>query len=209
MNITILSQDTINLVTKYCLGEIEGFHDPILNNLILSYLDDSNSSTLREAVTSNICGYKWSSDKLGYDALNESTDRHVEIKPKRYSSGLFNGGGNFTDLTPERFSRIKKDNPAMICSFFVYGRLGYIFEFDFADIADAIWENVYTKCVVDRNQYARSSTFNYAHWINSPNLKKHYINLPLLTSKKCLNKKFFTQLDLKYGNHRSVFEFAA
>jgi hypothetical protein len=197
MTIVKLNQSSINLATDFCTGKIKEFSDPVLANFILSYLDDSNSSTLREAVTANICKYKWLNEKLGYDAVDEVTQEYKEIKPKRYTKGRFDGSGNFSDLTPERILKFKETEKetGMISSFFIHGRLGYVIEFGLSDILDHIASQVHKKCIVEKNRYARSSRYTFKNWINSPKIKIHYIDLPLLKEKNCIHKEFIGLLE--------------
>jgi len=202
MTIMKLNHDTINFATDYCTGKITYIDNPLLANIIDAYIDDANSSTLREAITANVCGYKWISEKLGFDAVDESTEEFKEIKPKRHSKGKFDGGGNFSDLTPKRIDQFKETESGMISSYFVDRRLGYVIEFSLFDIIDHIESQVYKKCVVDGNRYARSTGYNFRHWINSNKLKIHYLNLDLLKEKKCLNKEFEKLLEQKVNDRK-------
>ncbi|MDR0723598.1 MAG: hypothetical protein LBF23_00210 [Endomicrobium sp.] len=44
---------------------------------------------------------------------------------------MLNAGGNFSDYTWDRFDKNFKDNPNLLISGFVDGRLAYILEFPF------------------------------------------------------------------------------
>ena len=44
-----LNQNNIKKITRYVIGEINELGDELYTNLALSYLNDKNSSTLRDA----------------------------------------------------------------------------------------------------------------------------------------------------------------
>lgn len=210
MYIMKISQKNIEKITDYCTGKITNLGDEDFTNLVLAYLDDSNSSTIREAVTANVCKYKWISEKLGWDAVDEATNEFKEIKPKRHSKDKkFNGGGNFSDLTPERIKKyqdsLQDSQYGMISSFFINGRLCYVAEFKLSDILPHLAEKVHKKCVKEGNRYARSVEYNYKHYIHSPNLKIHYIDFDLINEKKCFNEEFLEILEQK-TNDRKLLE---
>jgi len=206
--ITKLSQEVIKYATEYCLGKIkdEDIKDPMFANLMFAYLDDANSSTLREAITANMCGYTWLSEKLGADAIDDETKELKEIKPKRHTKGRFRGAGNFSDLTPERIAQYKKESYGIISSFFIGKKIGYVIEFKMSDIIDCLEKQVIKKCIVEKNKYARSVSFDYKDWIDSPHIKLHYIDLPLLRNANCMAKEFQYKLELKFNNDPGIFE---
>lgn len=108
----------------------------MLAELIEMYMTDKNSSTLREIVTVRVAGYKHSEEKLGYNGFKEEQGRKkmCEVKPVNVNEGerkKLNGGGNFTDYRWSRFERDSEENPNMLVSGFVSGKLIYILEFPF------------------------------------------------------------------------------
>ncbi len=120
-----------------------------LIDLLTIYINDKNSSTLREYITVTCAGYNHNSSKIGYNGYKLSLPNvpiHCEAKPKNICSQDFidyenkirnsrpsklNGGGNFTDYTWGRFYRDKESNPNMLISGFVDGKLIFILEFPF------------------------------------------------------------------------------
>jgi hypothetical protein len=198
---TILTQNTINYVTDFVTGKIKLDNDTIKNNLILSYLSDKNSSTLREAITANICGYKWSSEKLGYDAFDESRQLPVEIKPKLKTKSGFNGNGNFSDLTPEKVNEMLQNNLIMVSSLFHNSQLIHVIEFPFLVIHPVIEKQVFEKCVINKQKQARSANFSSKDYHDS-DIKIHYLNAEL--SK--INNSTFLHKRLLYGNTSKLFE---
>jgi hypothetical protein len=195
---TYLTEEIIEIGYKICTGEAETFGNHYADKLFFAYLNDVNSSTTREALTAYGCNYKWLNGKLGFDAIDESTGEEKEIKPKLYTKIKSSGSGNFSDLTPKRIEKFKNKDFGMINSFFVNNRLAYILEFKFSDILPTIENQVNEKCIIGKNTYARSSQYNYVHYVNSPNLKFHKIDWDLITSTSCINKKFFNALQISY-----------
>ena len=100
-----LNQNNIKKITRYVIGEITELGDELYTNLALSYLNDKNSSTLREAITADVCGYEWISEKLGYDAIDTSNNKFKEIKPKS-NWVKYSGNGNFSDLNRKRLIKM-------------------------------------------------------------------------------------------------------
>jgi hypothetical protein len=113
------------------------------------YINDRNSSTIREFLTVTIAGYSHSNTKIGFNGYrHNSVGKAIfcEAKPKNfntkdyedYKNGLrkgspskLNGGGNFTDYTHNRLVKDIAENPNMLISGFVDGQLMFIFEFPF------------------------------------------------------------------------------
>jgi hypothetical protein len=109
----------------------------IFNDLLTTYINDKNSSTLREYITASICSYSHSEAKIGYNGYRQTTisgeikNIFCEVKPKninsreieKYKKGeraskpsLLNAGGNFTDYTWSRFDKDLTNNPNMLIS---------------------------------------------------------------------------------------------
>ena len=119
----------------------------MLSDLITLYINDKNSSTLREFITVTVSGYTHSARKIGYDGYTQtSIDKplYCEAKPKNFDSAQIEnykkglrksspeklcGSGNFTDYTWKRFDEDTRANLHMLVAGFVDGRLIYILEF--------------------------------------------------------------------------------
>ena len=100
----------------------------IFNDLLTTYINDKNSSTIREFITTIISGYTHHETKIGYNGYRQKTisgiNEYCEVKPKnvdrldleKYKNGekksiqKLNAGGNFTDYTWERFDKDLKSN---------------------------------------------------------------------------------------------------
>ena len=153
----------------------------ILTDLITMYINDKNSSTLREFLTVSIAGYNHTEGKIGYNGYKHTNyDKPImcEAKPKNVSSDggrKLNGGGNFTDYTHERLERDLNQNLQMLVSGFVDGRLIYIIEFPFK------CKSFVSKLKKQLNkrfpngdksgEYLRSASFSYRDYIGCKDLK--------------------------------------
>ena len=148
-----MNEDLLQLIKDYTtkedaeicvnlLGKSKNNLVGILLDLLTTYYNDVNSSTMRELVVAVLAGYEPSSEKLGYNGFRHNTltgaIEHCEIKPKNYRTdstaknpGKLNGGGNFSDYTWKRFQKHQEEKLNMLVAGFVDGRLIYIFEFSF------------------------------------------------------------------------------
>jgi hypothetical protein len=140
--IKIYSTGTHKELSNCLIGKSKDTLIAILVDLLTMYINDKNSSTIREFITVTLAGYKHKEGKIGYNGFKQDTfipgkTIMCEAKPKNVDTNLkslrkLNGGGNFTDYT---FGRLKRDrieeNPNMLISGFIDGKLIYILEFPF------------------------------------------------------------------------------
>lgn len=161
----------------------------LLNSLITQYMNDKNSSTLREFVTVSLAGYKQKETKIGYNGYKQSTEVGgkpiaCEAKPRNIDTEgnkkiktprKHDGGGNFTDYTLGRLRKDKKENPNMLASGFVDGQLMFILEFPFScpHFTKNLKEQLKRRFPSgDRpNQYLRSARFTFKNYKDCKNLK--------------------------------------
>jgi len=169
---------------RYLSGMTKNNLIEVLVSLITMYINDKNSSTLREFITVTVAGYQHTEGKIGYDGYKQSVHGEslmCEAKPKNVISGWkwkLNGGGNFTDYTHERLERDIKENLHMLVSGFVDGKLIYILEFPFK--CNSFVSKL--KKQLDRRfpdgdipgQFLRSANFNYKDYIGCKDLKVVY-----------------------------------
>ncbi len=171
----------------------------IFNDLLTTYINDKNSSTIREFITTTISGYMHHESKIGYNGYRQSTISSIdceycEVKPKnidrldleKYKNGekksiqRLNAGGNFTDYTWERFNKDLESNLNMLISGFIDGKLIYIFEFpfknkDFVKKLKSQLEKAFPNKVRKSGTFLRSANFDFKDFIFSNNFKINFI----------------------------------
>lgn len=178
-------------LNNYLIGKSKDTIIGMLTDLLTMYINDKNSSTIREYLTVTMAGYKHKEGKIGYngfkqDAFISGGTITCEAKPKNVDTNSrplrkLNGGGNFTDYT---FARLAKDKKAknlnMLVSGFVDGKLICIIEFPFKYSA-------FTKNLGGQlrhrfkdgkdmtGQFLRSAHFDYKHFTNCPKIRVAYL----------------------------------
>jgi hypothetical protein len=187
----------------------------LFNDLITIYINDRNSSLLREYITVSLAGYTPTNTKIGYNGFKQSTQIggkvSCEAKPqnlntednnKRKNPRRLNGGGNFTDYTYKRLKKDKKENPNMLISGFVDGELIYILEFPFnySPFVEKLKIQLKRRFPNgDRpGEFLRSANFTFEDYKNCKKLKIIYLKKDKLEKhKKQLTKKYYLFLSKK------------
>ncbi len=201
--IKIYATESDKELNEYLLGKSKNNLIAVLIDLITMYINDKNSSTLREFLTVTIAGYQHTEGKIGYNGYMQNVYGRplmCEAKPKNVRSDgkrKLNGGGNFTDYTHERLERDLKENLHMLVSGFVDGKLIYILEFPFK------CESFVSKLKRQLNKkfpqgdvtgrFLRSANFDYRDFIGCKELKVVFC-LPkseLVKYKKNIVKGFY------------------
>lgn len=191
----------------------------LLNSLITIYINDRNSSLLREYITVSLAGYQPTQTKIGYNGFKHSTEiggrliaceakpqnLNTEDNKKRKSPRKLNGGGNFTDYTHARLLKDKKAKPNMIISGFVDGELIYVLEFPFrcASFVKKLKEQLNKRFPKGDKvgEFLRSANFTFEHYKNCKNLKIIFLDKEKLEKhKKYLTKNFYKFLIKKLKN---------
>ena len=178
-------------LSSYLIGKSKDTLIGILVDLITMYINDKNSSTIREFITVTLAGYNHREKKIGYNGFKqdafsgktikcEAKPKNVDTNPK--SIDKLKGYGNFSDYTFARLERDKQEEDLnMLVSGFVDGRLIYILEFPFSCLTFV--ENL-EKQLMRRfpkgedilNEYLRSASFSYRTFIYCKDLKIVYIS---------------------------------
>lgn len=176
-----------------------------LNDLLTTYMNDNNSSSLREFITVSVAGYEHNPAKLGYNGFKHSSEIggepiNCEAKPKnirsegyedRKTKPKLNAEGSFNDYTEKRLEKDTQANLNVLSSGFVDGELLYILEFPFSVIHDRMQENLKRKV----GPYLRTSEFNFSHIKDSNNLRIVYSNQSAIErNEKYFNKNLFNFL---------------
>lgn len=202
--IKIYSTGTHEELSSSLIGKSKDTLIGILVDLLTMYINDKNSSTIREFITVTLAGYKHKEAKIGYNGFKQDTfipgkTLKCEAKPKNFDTEEYkkyrrgerktnpaklNGGGNFTDYTPARLQKDKQEKDLnMLVSGFVDGKLVYIVEFPF-DSPDFVmnlgikikkWQGKLKGSKTTKGQFLRSADFDYKDFIESQNLKIIYL----------------------------------
>ncbi len=205
-----MNRDLQEAIKIYSIGshkELNGFlldksKDNLIsmfNDLLTTYINDKNSSTIREFITTTISGYTHHETKIGYNGYRQtsiSTEicEYCEVKPKnidrldleKYKKGerksiqKLNAGGNFTDYTWERFDKDLQSNLNMLISGFIDGKLIYIFEFllkneDFTNKLKLQLEKAFPNRERKSGTFLRTASFDFKDFIFSNNFKINFI----------------------------------
>ncbi|GBC88149.1 hypothetical protein HRbin13_00267 [bacterium HR13] len=169
-------------------------------DLLNLYSNDKNSSKIRELVTLWISGFEPSPAKLGYNGFR--IGRGVvkcEVKPKNTESTKkkLRGEGSFNDYTYERLEKDIKENPTVLVSGFVLGKLLYIMSFEFRCLESHL------KSLLDKRfrgkprqagEYLRSAQFSFKDYVNCQSLRIVYLRDNWQAFKEYISKdlvKFF------------------
>jgi len=168
-------------LNDYLLGKSKSNLIAVLTDLITMYINDKNSSTLREFLTVTISGYNHTEGKIGYNGYKQNVYGRplmCEAKPKNIRSDgkrKLNGGGNFTDYTHERLKRDLKENLHMLVSGFVDGKLIYILEFPFnCEFFVSKLKRQLNRRFPDGDvtgQFLRSANFDYRDFVKCKDLR--------------------------------------
>lgn len=214
-----MNQDLLQLIKDYAtkdpaevstslLGKSKHNLVAILMDLLTTYYNDSNSSTVREMVVAEVAGYKHSPEKLGYNGFRHNTligeRENCEIKPhnvRSNSKSKLSGKGNFTDYTWAKFGRHQEENLNMLVAGFVDGRLIFIFEFCFNEpsFTSRLQEQL-EKDLPDGDKprrYVRSAAFSFDNYKNASSLKTIYTasKRDLIEFQPHITKKVFEFLE--------------
>ncbi len=191
----------------------------LLNSLLTIYINDKNSSLLREYITVSMAGYIPTSTKIGFNGFKQSTQLGgkmiaCEAKPqnintednkKRKSPKKLKGGGNFTDFTIKRLTKYKKEKLNMLVSGFVDGELIYILEFPFScfSFIKKLKEQLQKRFPRGdkAGEFLRSAGFTFENYKRCQKLKVIYLKKETLEKhKKNLTKNFYEFLSKKLKN---------
>lgn len=174
------------------------------SELVHMYANDVNSSTLRERITLVLADYEPRKQKLGLNGFNHKTKVECDVKPiniRSDSGDRLNGGGNFSDLTPDRVDEYEEKKGAfhIVTSGFVDGHLVYVMELPYRCIAQQIREQVrktFPNWTRQPNVFRRSTTFSFKHYKNCPNLQVVFVNRNLTRYQKYLTKDLYQFLSV-------------
>lgn len=222
----LYSTGTEREINSYLAGKSRDTLIEMLLDLLRMYMTDKNSSTLREFITVAFAGFQHKDNKVGYNGFIE--DGHslggtikCEAKTRNIDTEEFekyrrhqrktrpaklNGGGNFTDYSPARFQRDKKEKDLnILVSGFIDGKLIYIIRFPFnsPDFLEKLerkiqrWQAKLKGSESVKGQFLRSADFDYKDYIKSQGLRVVYLlnKVELAKYKQYISKGFYQFLE--------------
>lgn len=215
-----MNKDLIDLIKIYCTKEHINFSNEIINkskeniislftDLLTMYINDLNSSTLREIITVEIAGFEHMKDKIGYNGYRQLSasgkTQYCEIKPTNSYTKIngslskkFSGQGNFTDFSWKKLERITSDEIKMVLSGFINGKLLYVLSFDFNEpsFLNKLSTQLQSKFPKgDKTGFwLRSATFNYLDYKDANSLKIIYLEKNIIKYDYAFSKSFLNLL---------------
>ncbi|MDR1006029.1 MAG: hypothetical protein LBL74_04120 [Bacteroidales bacterium] len=214
-----MNQDLAQIVTCYATKPHKALNELLLSkskdnliasltDLLTTYINDKNSSSLREFITVSIAGYEHNPNKLGYNGYKHNSaiggmPISCEAKPKNIQSEGYeqrktkpklNGEGGFNDYTIERLKKDIIENPNILSSGFIDGQLLYILEFPFSVIVPRLKSQIPETRQV--GTYTRMANFNFSHYKEGA-IKIVYLNKDAIEqNRKYFNGHFYEYLML-------------
>jgi hypothetical protein len=166
--------------------------DPMCEELFQMYINDPNSSTIRETITVLVAGYDPVGGKHGRDAIDSVTGNPKEAKPKSYTDKPTNGSGCFNDYTRSRLEKDAQENLHILHSLFIKDRLAYVVEFSIMAVYEKLDNQIKVNCEKNNQRYVRTASWTYSDWMHHPTMCIHYIDWKLIhTNPRCINRKMY------------------
>lgn len=181
-------------LSSFLVGKSKDQLIALFVDLLTAYINDRNSSTLREFLVVSLAGYKHHDAKIGYNGFKQSTaiggktiaceakpqNINTEDNKNRKTKRKLNGGGNFTDYSNKRLAKDLKENPNMLIAGFVNGELMYILE---APFKTPSFVKKLKKQIKRRfphgdksGEFLRSANFDFRDFKDSKTLRVAYLN---------------------------------
>jgi hypothetical protein len=189
------------IIINYSHGDINLLSVEIDKNhfmdLLKKYLNDKNSSTLRQDIMCMVAGVKPNTEKLGYDGEG-SVD---EMKPKNFDtnnpkSKKLDGRGNYSDMTFKRHNAFCDQDAQIHVGGFVDGK--HIFQIKVSYIQmRSHFENQLNKRLPNGDQpthYLRSMNFSLTQIKKCDKVTLTYITENLDEYHKYISKNLYTYL---------------
>ncbi len=186
------------LAVKFAMGTLDPSGCTKTEMSLLSmYMNDSNSSTLRQLVMCNVAGLKTNPNKLGFDGL----DSVVEMKPKNINTELkskkkLDIGGSYSDMTIPRHNKFIEQNALIHSGGFVNGTLVYQLEITYGSLVPHFQKQLdkFFMGKHEKNKYLRSMYFSYKQVQEFSDPKVLFITDNLSDYRKHMSKAMYEYL---------------
>jgi hypothetical protein len=189
------------IVLKYSHGDTElesvKIDEEHFKELLIKYLNDKNSSTLRQDVMCEVAGVKSNPNKLGYDG-EDTTD---EMKPKNVRTTnpklkKLDGCGNYTDMTFKRHKAFYDQDAKIHVGGFIDGEHVFQLSVPYREMSEH-FENQLKKRLPNGDQptqYLRSMNFSLTQIKKCKNVSLTYITQKLESYRGHITKPLYTYL---------------
>jgi hypothetical protein len=196
-----MNQELLSVVVLYSKGELSKetiieTHGEMFMSLLELYINDSNSSTLREVITCDIVGIENTGKKKGYD----SKLTKEEIKPRNVQRGgkkTLDAWGNYSDLTHRRHNKYINDDVTIHISGFVDGFLMYVLKLKYVDLTQ-YFQNMLDRDLPNgdqKNKYVRTAYFTFNNIKDMPSLEIEFLRGDINEFEPFFQKDFFSYLN--------------
>ena len=180
--------------TEFTSLEIDEGH---FMELLKKYLNDKNSSTLRQDIMCEVAGLIPNSDKLGYDA----EDSVSEMKPKNIDTTnpkakKLDGRGNYSDMTFKRHTTFCDQDAQIHIGGFVDGKQVFQFKVPYREMSHH-FENQLKKRLPNGDQptqYLRTMNFSLTQIKQCNNFVLTYLTQDLEDYRGYMSKTLYIYL---------------
>lgn len=198
-----MTKELIELITNFLFGDKSLYYsaDPRLQELLQIYVQDKNSSTVREFITLNYIGIEKIDKKQGPDGFDVKRNKYVEVKPsyahinkKTNRQSRLGAGGNFNDVTEQKLLDILGWD--MVCSGFANNKCIYIIRFPVKHIVPHLQQELRKN--ISKN-YVRPGTvsFGFKHFKDCGEWEILYLDPD---HKQYLNRNFYKLIQEKLND---------
>lgn len=208
-----LSKTVLECYKNLLIGDRKIYEkaDQLTKELIMGWLTDKNSSTVREEITLYIANCTKFDSKHGPDGIHNISKKLVECKPQ-YAylkpTGKYNkltGGNCYNDITYDKIEESKDYD--VYFSGFAEDKLVCIVKFPFAHIQKLIQQKLDNKIKSAKIKLKQNKTpprcsvrFSWKDWINCTELQIIYLNTNKINMY--MSKDFSLQLQKKANDRK-------
>jgi len=200
----IWTDDQVTMFKHYSLSDDAGVKKMISENPDLAFLliqnfmgDKLSNSLMRERIVAKNSCIRHSFSMHDYDGYDTVLNRPVEIKNEQHTSGgrrdQIVGGAAFSGIEDyAQIQRLVKDNPIIMLSGWIDGRLAYTVQFDFNDtrIAQRLTGAVDSR----KNGNKTAPKFLWSDWANAKSLVMTQGTDNLFKLKGLISSKLYAKL---------------
>lgn len=198
------NKEQLEFAENYFFGDKKLYEqsDAMCQQWFVSYVQDKNSSSIREEVTLYHLGYQKLDNKHGADGYHPDTKKYVEVKPqylhpnKKGKFGKLTGGGTFNDLTIDKIKMLEKEDWDILCSGFADDKMIFIARFSANDITNYLFDKL--NKIIKKPKRRKSVSFGYNQYKDASNLKILWLDED--NAKKYMTKDMFSIFSKKYND---------